>query len=182
MSKTDGRWRVGNFVVRECNVPTLGEEDWSLSDAQIRKKVRSGEIGVVECFEVSSLDGAWMVRVMPGSQMHVLLSQAVKSGADAGREWLELVVTNLMQVSLIPNGYFHQGLLLLSAAYYAPELLKGGMFSRERRAFAKDVKRVREGFLRWYEESEREREALYTEDDSQERMRYEAEEVLEKPQ
>lgn len=171
------RWRVGNFVVRLRDVPTFGEEEWKLSDNQVRSKVKKGEIGTVECYEVSSLDGAWMTRLMPGSQMHLMVASALESG-DA-REWLELVMTNLMQVSTIPNGYYHQGVMLLTAAYYNPALISGSFFRGESRRFLKDARKLREGFLSWYREAEKERELLYEDTDEADLRRLEAEKVLE---
>lgn len=164
-------------MVRLRDVPTFGEEEWKLSDNQVRSKVKKGEIGTVECYEVSSLDGAWMTRLMPGSQMHLMVASALESG-DA-REWLELVMTNLMQVSTIPNGYYHQGVMLLTAAYYNPALISGSFFRGESRRFLKDARKLREGFLSWYREAEKERELLYEDTDEADLRRLEAEKVLE---
>lgn len=149
-SKKD-RWRVGNFVVRLHDVPTFGEDDWRLSDNQVRRRVQKGEIGVVEALEISSLDGAWMVRLQPGSQMHSIIMAML--GDPESEEMLSMFITNIYHTSVIPNGYFHQALVLLLGAYYHPELLNGGMFNSESRAFRRDAKAVRDKFLAWYEES-----------------------------
>lgn len=170
------RWTVGNFVVCLRDVPTLGEEDWQLSENQVRSKVKKGEIGTVPCYEVSSLDGAWMTRLMPGSLMEAMVSASLEGG-DAG-EWLELVLTNLMQVSMIPNGYYHQGIFLLTAAYYRPELISGGVFNAERRRFLKDARKLRDGFLAWWRDAEKEREALDSEDDGHDLRALEVQEAL----
>ena len=158
------------------DVPTLGEEDWQLDESQVRSKVKKGEIGVVPCYEVSSLDGAWMTRLMPGSQMESMVSASLEDGS--AEEWLELVLTNLMQVSMIPNGYYHQGILLLTAAYYRPELISGGMFNAERRHFLKDARKLREDFLSWWRDAEKERETLYEEDDGHDLRALEAQKIL----
>ena len=164
-------------MIRLHDVPTLGEEDWQLSDVQLRSKVKKGEIGVVPCYEVSSLDGAWMTRFMPGSQMEAIVSASL--GNDESGEWLELVLTNLMQVSLIPNGYYHQGVLLLTAAYYRPELISGGVFNAEGRRFLKDARKLREDFLSWHRGAEKEREVLYDADDEPDLRALEMQEILE---
>lgn len=174
------RWRVGNFVIVQREVPTLGEGDWRLGDEKVRSLVKSGKIGTIPCYEVSSLDGAWMTRFMPGSMMETMVSSVL--GGDDGDEWLELVLTNLMQVSAIPNGYYHQGVFLLTAAYYRPELISGGIFSGERRRFLKDAKKLRDDFLSWYRETETQRAVLYEEseeDEKRDSYRLDAEKILE---
>lgn len=153
MSKSDkSRWRVGNFVYRYTEVPTLGEEDWDLSENQVRNRVRKGQIGTVRALEVSSLDGAWRVRFQPGSQMELIL-KALLDGDD--QEYLQMVTVNLFHIGMIPNGYFHQALTLLIGAYYDPSLLDGGVFNRKSRQFRKDAKAIRDKFLAWYEDSKR---------------------------
>lgn len=147
-------WRVGNFVLRLRDVPTLGEEDWQLTDGQIGGKVRKGEIGTVECLEASSLDGAWATRFMPGSMMETLVRAHLDGdeGDAPDREWLELVLTNLMCVSTIPNGHYHQALFMLTAAYSDPTLLADGFRSRRNkrvRQFRRDVMKLRDDFLAW---------------------------------
>lgn len=172
------RWRVGNFVWRLVDVPTLGEEDWQLSENQVRSRVKKGEIGTVETLEVSSLDRSWMVRLQPGSQMAMLV-QAHLENIDKGQpsDWLSVVTTNIYHVSVIPNGYFHQALVLLLGAYYDPSLLKGGIFNRKAKGWRHDVKVVREAFLQWYEESKSLVEGRGT-DDKREEMAIQAEEIL----
>lgn len=152
-SKTAPRkvWRVGNFVLRKGEVPTLGADEWSLTDGQVAARVRSGEIGTVEVLEVSSLDGAWMTRFMPGSVMSSLLMACLEGdGEDAPLpEWMEMVLTNIMSVSAIPNGYFHQALALLLSAYCDPSLISGGLLDGKARQFRREAKKVREAFLAW---------------------------------
>ena len=146
-------WRAGNFVVRRRRVPTLGADDWALTDEQVRSRVFRGEIGTVEALEVSSLDGAWMTRLMPGSTMEALVSACLDDDGEApDAEWLETVLTNLMSVSSIPNGHFHQAVLMLVAAYCDPSLLRGGLLDRRARAFRRDAARLRDAFLAWREE------------------------------
>ena len=148
------RWRVGNFVWRLVDVPTLAEDDWRLSENQVRSRVKKGEIGTVETLEVSSLDRSWMVRLQPGSQMAMLVqAQLENMDKEQSAEWLSVVTTNIYHVSVIPNGYFHQAMVLLLGAYYNPSLLKGGILDREARKWRRDVRSVRDAFLKWYSES-----------------------------
>lgn len=148
-------WRVGNFVIRRREVPAYGEEDWSLSENQVSKRVRKGEMGTVPCLEASSLDGVWAVRFMPGSQIEALLLAALEGGGESpSMEWVELVLTNVMASSSIPNGHFQQALLLLLSAYFDPSLIDGGVFSGKTRRFLKEARAVRDNFLAWRKEYE----------------------------
>lgn len=175
-------WRCGNFVIRRREVPTLGAEDWSLTDAEVREKVDSGEIGVVEVVEVSSLDGAWCVRVMPGTQMESLMGVMLDDNEDVvDNEWMRLVCTNLMTVSSVPNGHYHEALMLVNAVYADPTLISGNPLGRKRRAFARDVRKVRDAFLAWHKDYEEFMETLPDEDENDLR-KLEAESMLSEDQ
>lgn len=172
-------WRCGNFVIRRHEAPTLGEDEWRLSDYRIRGLVHDGRIGAVEVIEVMSLDGAWCVRVMPGSQMETIMSAILDESEDViDNEWLRLVCTNLMTASSIPNGHYHSALMLLTAAYSDPSLISGNPLGRKRRAFARDVKRVRDAFLAWRRDYDEFVGTLPDDDTRQEALRAEAEAVL----
>lgn len=156
-AETPDVWRMGNFVLRRREVPTFGGDEWKLTDGQVLDRVRKGQMGTVKVLEVSSLDGAWMTRLMPGSSLEALLL-AYLDGDDGERpdpEWADMVLTNLMAASSIPNGYFHQGVALLLMAYCDPSLLRGGLRNGKARKFRRDAKRVRDGFLEWREEYDR---------------------------
>lgn len=176
-NKERTRWRCGNFVIRRVEVPTLGEEDWQLSESKLRAKVRKGEIGTVPAIELSNLDGSWCVRLAPGTQMESLVSSMLGEEEFIDNDWLGLVLTNLLDASSIPNGYYHQALMLVTAAYINPSLISGGKFSRSRRAFNSDVKRLREAFLSWRKEYD---EFIGSQpvDDENDLRRLEAEDLL----
>lgn len=172
-------WRCANFVIRKREVPTLGEEDWCLTDGQVLDRVRKGTIGTVEVVEVSSLDEAWCVRVMPGTQMDAIMGVLLDDSEDViDNEWLRLVCANLMTASSIPNGHYHEALMLVTAAYSDPSLISGSAFSKKRRAFARDVKRVRDAFLAWRREYDEFIDSQPDDDVRQEEMRIKAEEAL----
>lgn len=143
-------WRCGNFVIRRREVPTFGADEWRLTDGQVRDRVNKGLIGTVGVIEVSSLDGAWCVRVMPGSQMESIMGAMLDENEDiVDNEWMNLVCTNLITASSIPNGHYHMALMLVASAYCDPSLISGNPLSKKRRAFAKDVKKVRDAFVEW---------------------------------
>lgn len=146
-------WRVGNFVLRKCEVPTFGSDEWKLGDAQVRAMVKKGEIGTVECVEVLSLDGAWCVRLMPGSLMESLLVAYMDGVENAPqKDEIEAIMTNIMAATSIGNGYFQKGITMLLAAYCDPSLVKGG--GRRTRKFLKEIKVLRDGYLEWRREYE----------------------------
>lgn len=172
------RWRVGNFGIRSVEVPTLGEAEWGLSDSQIRSRVKKGEIGTVETLEVSSLDGAWAVRLLPGSQSESIIRSILEDGGAGDSEFLEMFLTNLLNVSSIPNGFLHQAIVLILGAYYDPSLVKGGIMSAKGRQFRRDVRRVRTAFLKWRAEYEEFIGSLPEDDEGHELIRQEAARLL----
>lgn len=172
------RWRIRNFVIREVEVPTLGESDWSLSENQVRQRVKKGEIGVVETLEICNLEGSWAVRIQPLSIMHNILSAILSAEGYAENEWLDLILNNMYWTSLIPNAYYHQGVCLLLGAYFDPELIKGGLFSRKSRAFFKDARELRDKFLAWHREASLSQEGDDTEVNEQDLKALQAREVL----
>ena len=174
-------WRAGNFVLRRREVPTLGADELALSDVTVARRVKDGKIGTVECIEVMSLDGAWMMRLMPGSQMEALMGSMLGEEEVLEDEWITLVLTNLMYASSIPNGHYHQGLMLLTSAYADPSLLRGGRFNRKAKAFRKDVKGLIERFLTWRKDYDA-FVASQPYDERQEQVRMEAEALLDEGQ
>lgn len=176
-------WRCGNFVIRKRDVPTFGSDEWLLTDSQVRDRVNKGLIGTVEVIEVSSLDGAWCVRVMPGSQMESIMGAMLDDNEDIiDNEWVSLVCTNLMTTSSIPNGHYHMALMLVTSAYADPSLISGNPLSKKRRVFARDVKKVRDAFISWHKDYEEYMETLPDEDERHEALRMAAEDVLDEPQ
>lgn len=145
-------WRVGNFVLRRHEVPTFGEDEWKLDDAKVASMVRKGEIGTVGCVEILSLDGAWCVRVMPGSLMESLLVAYMEGGDDRpAEENIEMILVSMMASTSIGNGFFQKGIMMLAEAYCDPSLVKGG---RRTRRFLKEFKALRDDYLKWRREYE----------------------------
>lgn len=173
-------WRCGNFVIRKREVPTFDSDEWRLTDGQVRDRVNKGLIGTVEVIEVSSLDGAWGVRVMPGSQMESLMGAMLDENEDSiDNEWMQLVCTNLMTVSSVPNGHYHLALMLVTSAYCDPSLISGNPLSKKRREFAREVKKVRDAFIAWRKGYDEFIDSLPDDDVRQEILRMAAEDVLE---
>lgn len=138
------------------------------ADTPAKKNFRVGNYKVaayehlgVPVFEVANLEDTWMVRIPVDFQMYGILNQlfgdftgndeAVKSAAD---EVLGMFFMNWQNVTGIPNGYYHQGLVLLTAAYAQPELLKASFWGKGKQ-FHRDVKSLRNSFLEWHKAAER---------------------------
>lgn len=111
----------------------------------------------VSVIEVSNLDKSWVVRIPSYFSSYAIVNRLMKEKSDgvenADRN-LSMFATNYMQVSMIPNGYFHQGIVLLCAAYYHPDLLKVRVLnpSKESKAFKRDAKRLVDAFIAWRKE------------------------------
>ena len=76
-----------------------------------------------------------------------------KSSRGNAEEWLRTFFLNFQNVTGIPSGHYHQGIMLLSGAYARPELLKSS-FSGVGKKFYAEVKSLRLSFLRWAKERE----------------------------
>ena len=176
-------WRCGNFVIRKRDVPTFDGDEWRLTDGQVRDRVNKGQMGTVEVIEVSSLDGAWGVRVMPGSQMESLMGAMLDDNEDViDNEWMQLVCTNLITASSVPNGHYHMALMLVNSAYCDPSLISGNPLSKKRRAFARDVRKVRDAFVAWRKDYDEFIDSQPDDDERHEALRMAAEDVLDEPQ
>lgn len=124
-------------------------------------KVSAYEHKGVPVFEVANLEDTWMVRVPVDFQMYGILNQLFADlrskdevlKKNAG-EVLSLYFMNWQNVTGIPSGHYHQGLVLLTAAYMQPDLLKSSFWGKGKR-FYKDVKTLRLSFLEWYKGVER---------------------------
>lgn len=123
--------RVGNFLV------TL----YSLEDVPV--------------IEVSNMESTWLVRIPADFQMYGILNRLLldmddddMKVRDNACEWLRMFFLNWQNVTGIPSGHYHQGILMLTCAYNRPELLKSSFFGAGR-DFMSDVKKLRKSFLKW---------------------------------
>jgi hypothetical protein len=100
--------RVGNFKLWRGNyVTSSGKERVS-----------------VECVHVSSLDGAWMVRVPSTSQMFgFICTQYATFDPNIRENMLGMVITNMYNVCLTPSPALHDGFWFLSEMLTFPYML-----------------------------------------------------------
>ena len=140
-------------------------------------KVRRYDLNDVPVLEVSNLEGTWMVRIPYDSETYQMACMLIDAKED--NELIDVYLTNLQTVSGIPNGYYQQGVLLLTMCYMNPGLLSRSVFpGREQRQFRKDVRMLRKMFLEWAEESRRLRESRDEPDELEDYYLHKSEEVL----
>jgi hypothetical protein len=108
----------------------------------------------IDSLNISTLDGAWMVRLPSTLEMYGFLMAAyndyvsddvtVKSQGEAV---LSIVISNILYASSIGNGYYQRALEICATLYIHPSLLSKK--EKEHKAFMKDVKGLVEAYLDW---------------------------------
>lgn len=141
-----------DFTVDADNLVKVGDYDDEMRYHNYR--IRRYDYNDIPVIEISDLEGAWMCRIPYDSETYQIANMLIDAKED--NELIDVFLTNLRTVSGIPNGYYHQAILMLTTCYINPSLLSGGMFpSKEQRQFRKDVKSLRRMFLDWDEERKR---------------------------
>ena len=119
-------------------------------------KLYRSKHGGVECLNVSMNGGSWHVRVPSTVELFGMLLAGYKAYCiedGAAREhygrFLTTVLHNIVYVSTVCNGYFHQGVSMVATAYANPDLLSD---KKKRKGFLGDVGQVVERFLAWRKE------------------------------
>lgn len=109
----------------------------------------------VPVIEVSNSQGTWLVRVPVDFQMYGIVNrllgdfQSDNEGLRGNaRSVLEMYFMNWQNVTGIPNGHYHQAIVMLTACYADPSLLKTSLIGRGNN-FYKDVKTLKRAFLKW---------------------------------
>ncbi len=123
-------------------------------------KVLLHAIDEVPVIEVMNLEGTWMVRVPVHFQMYGMLNRLLLEFEDddanvraRAEEWLGMFFMNWQNVTGIPNGHYHQGIVMLTACYANPSLLKSSFWGNGK-DFHKSVKNLRLSFLEWAKQRE----------------------------
>lgn len=107
----------------------------------------------IEQINVSTLDGTFQVKIPQTTEMFGMISASYGELDNESREvsernerYLRTVLSNIMYVSSICNGHFHQGINMVTTAYAFPDVL------REKKKFAnfkKDASELIKHFLAW---------------------------------
>ena len=141
---------------RESAVKTKTSNDVRVGDYDDELRYKNYKIRRYDCndipvIEISDLEGAWMIRIPFDSDTYQVANMLIDTKED--NELIDVFLTNLRTVSGVPNGFYQQGIMLLTMCYVNPTLLYGGLFlSKEQKQFRKDVKMLRGKFLDWYAE------------------------------
>lgn len=129
----------------------------------------------VECLYVSTIDGAWMTRIPSTIEMYGFLVQAYEDWKSDdphlranGEAVLTVVISNMLYVSSIGNGYYQRALELCATVYAHPSLVNKK--SKEYKGFMKDVKGLTEKFLEWRSDFDSYVKKQNPEEESQKRL------------
>ncbi len=102
----------------------------------------------VPVIEITDLQGIWCVCIPYDSEVYSLANMLIDSGEET--EIADVFITNLRMVTSIPNGFFHQAVMLLSMAYIRPYLLSDGLFvGKDVKQFRRDCKFLKKAFMKW---------------------------------
>lgn len=93
---------------------------------------------------ISDLEGLWQVKIPATSDMFAAISEMYADEKMVSA--LSTIVTNMLGVTSVTNGYFHRAVQMCSAVYFNPDLLRK---KKERKDIAKEAKRLIEDFLEW---------------------------------
>lgn len=129
--------RVGNFKL------------WR---SRIKMKTSDGKMSS-ECLSVSTLGGEWMVRIPDTWEMFGQITAAYNDTLSddqetkaVGESLLSTLCSNMLYVSCTANGYYLQGVKMLTAAFYNPDILRDKKLLK---TMKQDVKALIEQFLAW---------------------------------
>lgn len=108
----------------------------------------------VPVVEVSNLEKTWMVRIPADYQMYGMLNRLMLDAEDddnavseRASDWLYMYFVNWQNATGIPCGHFQKAIVMLSAAYADPSLLKTSIFGSNK--FLREADALRKEFLDW---------------------------------
>ena len=102
---------------------------------------------------ISDLEGVWQVKIPATSDMFAAISEMYADEKMVSA--LSTIVTNMLGVTSVTNGYFHRAVQMITAVYFNPDLLRD---KKQRKPFVKEAEALVKDFLEWrkaYEENER---------------------------
>lgn len=98
----------------------------------------------IEQICVSDLEGLWQTKVPQTSECYAMLSELFADERNDGA--LSSILTNMLAMSSIYNGYFHRAVQMCLSIYFNPDLLRK---RKERKDLIKEAKMLAEDFLQW---------------------------------
>lgn len=100
----------------------------------------------IEQICISDLEGAWVTKVPQTSECFAMLAGLYADERNDGA--LSSILTNMLAMSSIYNGYFHRAVQMCLSIYFNPDLLRK---KKERKDLIKEAKKLAEDFLSWRE-------------------------------
>lgn len=146
--------RIGNFKIwrSKYTLPGHVEDNNGVKPSKKQKMV-------IECINVSVLDGSFSVRIPQTFEMFAMLSLAYqwlhsgdKEERERGETFLRMAVPNMFYVSSICNGFFHHAVEMVTNAYANPSLLCD---NEDGKSFIDETRETVDGFLSWHKEYEK---------------------------
>ena len=146
--------RVGNFKIWRSKMELTFTPDITNKemDGKGRTVVRKQK-ELIECINISNLDGTWMTRIAETYEMFIMLMQSYgwymsdnEEAKKRGEDYLTTVFSNMLWVSNITNGYYHEGVFMVGGAYADPTLLSD---KKKFKSFKDTADRVIKDYLSW---------------------------------
>ena len=110
---------------------------------------------------ISDLEGLWQVKIPATFAMFADISEMYAD--EKMTPALSTIVSNMLGVTTVTNGYFHRAVQMISTVYFNPDLLRD---KKQRKPFVKETEALVKDFLDWRKAyDERERENAPTEED-----------------
>lgn len=98
----------------------------------------------IDQINISSLDGEWQVKIPSTVGMFAMIRSLFADG-DVGN--LDVFFQNMMYASLVPNGYFHRAINMISMIYAYPNVLDEN--DKQHEMLVNNAKALIKGFLEW---------------------------------
>ena len=118
----------------------------------------------IEVINVSNLDSTWSVRIPATFEMFSMISFAYHMYYDGdvqeksrASEFLQTALSNMMYVSCICNGFYHEGVNMVNTVYANPDLLRD---KKKFKLLKKDVMGTIGRFLEWRDDYDKYIESL----------------------
>lgn len=146
--------RIGNFKIWRSKMeltftPDITEKEMDGKGRTVVRKQKE----TIECINISNLDGTWMTRIAETFEMFVMLTECYdwymsddEEAKQRGEDYLTTVLSNLLWVSNITNGYYHEGVFMVGMAYAHPELLTD---KKKFKDFKKEAEGVMDRYVNW---------------------------------
>lgn len=176
--------RVGNFKMwrskMTLTVSPSEEQRRQVAEESGGKKKAVAQKVDIECINISNADGSFSIRIPQTFEMFGMLTVAYQwyksddaSKKARGQEYLSTVMSNMLYVSCVSNGYYHTGLQAVTQVYVNPDVLSNEDFRVK-------VTDTIEKFKEWYKDYATSRAEPSAEDERKDEIAEQAMDILEK--